>query len=144
MESENSEQKSASEKMLYLLQKEILTFEEACLYLGRSSSSMYKLTSGRLIPYYVPTGKLIYFRKSELDTWILKNKRKSKDEIYRDVDIFLTNRRIKEQKIRVLKQPFSKMAVLLYENFYSINKNNYCGKLNNTGIYLVQILVQKK
>ncbi|TKK71451.1 helix-turn-helix domain-containing protein [Ilyomonas limi] len=53
--------------MNYILQKEILTFEEACIYLGRSASSMYKLTSARLIPHYVPTGKLIYFKRTELD-----------------------------------------------------------------------------
>ncbi len=84
-----------AEKMLYLLQKEILTFEEACIYLGRSASSMYKLTSGRLIPYYVPTGKLIYFRRSEIDTWALQNKRKSKDEIKNDIEDFLLEEKTK-------------------------------------------------
>lgn len=84
MGSENSEQQNASERMLYLLQKEILTFEEACFYLGRSASNMYKLTSARIIPYYVPTGKLIYFKRSELDEWILKRKRKSLNEIELD------------------------------------------------------------
>ncbi len=64
---------AASDKMLYLLQKEILTFEEACLYLGRSASSMYKLTSGRLIPYYQPNGKLIYFKRTEVDEWALQH-----------------------------------------------------------------------
>lgn len=77
MENENNGQTETANKMLYLLQKEILTFEEACIYLGRSASFMYKLTSGRLIPYYVPNGKLIYFKKTELDEWVLHNKRSS-------------------------------------------------------------------
>ena len=73
-----------------------LTFEEACIYLGRSASSMYKLTSGRLIPYYVPTGKLIYFRKSEIDAWALRHKRKSKEEIKNDVEDFLLEEKTKK------------------------------------------------
>ena len=73
MEKDKSVQGAASDKMLYLLQKEILTFEEACLYLGRSASSMYKLTSGRLIPYYQPNGKLIYFKRTEVDEWALQH-----------------------------------------------------------------------
>ena len=81
MENENNGQTEIANKMLYLLQKEILTFEEACIYLGRSASFMYKLTSGRLIPYYVPNGKLIYFKKTELDEWVLHNKRCSIEEI---------------------------------------------------------------
>ena len=81
MENLNNEEQITSERMLYLLQKEILTFEEACFYLGRKASSMYKLTSGRLIPHYVPTGKLIYFKRSELDDWVLNRKRKSLNEI---------------------------------------------------------------
>jgi len=76
-------------KMNYILQKEILTFEEACIYLGRSASFMYKLTSGRLIPFYVPSGKLIYFRRSELDEWILHNKRSSKEEIKKEIQTSL-------------------------------------------------------
>ncbi len=54
---------------------------------------MYKLTSGRLIPYYVPSGKLIYFKRSELDTWALQHKKKSKEEIEKDAESFLIGKR---------------------------------------------------
>ncbi len=54
--------------------KEILSFSEACSYLNISSSFLYKLTSERKIPYYIPNGKKIYFRKSELDFWATKNR----------------------------------------------------------------------
>lgn len=98
MEKEGKISMEPSEKMGYLLQKEILTFEEGCIYLGRSASSMYKLTSGRMIPYYVPTGKLIYFKRSELDTWALQHKRKSKEEIGTDIENFLSAKTNKRQK----------------------------------------------
>jgi excisionase family DNA binding protein len=90
VENEGSEQ-TMSSKMNYILQKEILTFEEACIYLDRSASSMYKLTSGRLIPHYVPTGKLIYFKRIELDEWVLHNKRCSLEEIDNESERFRLN-----------------------------------------------------
>ena len=77
--------------MLYLLQKDILTFEEACIYLGRSALFMYKLTLGRLIPYLVQNGKLIYFKRTELDEWVRSNKRNSLDEIQKRSEGFTLN-----------------------------------------------------
>ena len=74
-----------NEKRLYILQKNTLTLEEACLYLGIKPSFMYKLTSKRMIPHSVPNGKLIYFERAELDNWARQNKRRSlqgiKDEV---------------------------------------------------------------
>ncbi|WP_405211201.1 helix-turn-helix domain-containing protein [Dokdonia sp. Asnod2-E02] len=57
-----------------LLKKEILTVKEASIYLGQSTSSIYKLTGKNEIPFYVPNGKMIYFKKKELDEWLLKNR----------------------------------------------------------------------
>ena len=33
------------------------------------------------IPFYKPTNKKIYFKKSDLDNWIMRNRRLSKDEV---------------------------------------------------------------
>jgi len=60
---------------------EYLTLQQAAEYLGFKPSYMYKLTHRRLIPFYKPTNKKIYFRKSDLDNWITRNKKKSKGEI---------------------------------------------------------------
>lgn len=74
----------------YLLQKEVLSFDEALIYLDNISSSyLYKLTSARKIPHYCPTGKLIYFRRSELDAWVFKNRRKPIDEIDKEASDYL-------------------------------------------------------
>lgn len=64
-----------------LLQKEILNPDELCDYTGFSKSYLYKLTHRREIPYYCPNGKLIFFKRTEIDAWLLKNKRMSKVEI---------------------------------------------------------------
>ena len=57
-----------------LLQKEIINFVEACLYLDLSSSYMYKLTSLNLIPCYAPMGKKLFFKRSELDNWLTSSR----------------------------------------------------------------------
>lgn len=49
---------------------ELMTFKQACEYLGLSQSYLYKLTSKKFIKHYKPRGKLIYFRKSEIDKWV--------------------------------------------------------------------------
>ncbi|WP_136468958.1 helix-turn-helix domain-containing protein [Flagellimonas onchidii] len=61
--------------------KEVLTFEEACEYMGVSRSFLYKLTSRRQIPHSKPNGKMIFFEKRKLNLWLLRNKRKSEAEI---------------------------------------------------------------
>lgn len=74
-----------------ILQKEILTLEEACMYLGVSASFIYKLTSTRKIPYYVPNGKLISFKRAEVDEWVLHNIRNSIEEIQEESRRFTLN-----------------------------------------------------
>ena len=87
------ENKGKTDSRLYLLQKEILSLQEACVYLCISQSYMYKLTSSRKIPHYSPMGKLIYFKRSEIDEWILKNKRFTNQEIEDDIMLSLRNRK---------------------------------------------------
>ncbi len=74
---------------IYLLQKEVLSLQEACIYLCISQSHMYKLTSSRKIPHYSPMGKLIYFKRTELDEWVLKKRRSSQEEINIEASSFL-------------------------------------------------------
>lgn len=64
-----------------LSNKTILTFDEGCRYCGISPSSMYKHTSANRIPHYKPEGKLIYFKREELDNWMLRNRNSSTNEL---------------------------------------------------------------
>ncbi|CAA7386967.1 helix-turn-helix domain-containing protein [Chryseobacterium fistulae] len=59
------------------VEKEILSFKEALAYLDVSPSLLYKLTSQRSISYSKPNGGKIYFKKMELDSWMLQNEAKS-------------------------------------------------------------------
>ena len=44
------------------------------LYVGISESLLYKLTAAKEVPHYKPRGKMLYFDKEELDSWLLQNK----------------------------------------------------------------------
>lgn len=67
---------------LNLSTKDILNVDEAIAYLRLSRSCLYKKTSQKQIPYYKPPGcKQIYFRKTELEEWLLSNKVKTVAEL---------------------------------------------------------------
>lgn len=61
-----------------ILQKSILNFSEACIYLDISASHLYKLTSTSAIPHFCPQGKKLYFRRDELEEWLQRNHRVKK------------------------------------------------------------------
>lgn len=69
-----------------LLQKTVLTFNEACSYLDVSQSHLYKLTSTRQIPHFCPQGKKLYFNRTELDAWLQRNRQSTNDEIEQEVN----------------------------------------------------------
>ena len=64
-----------------LLKKEVLNFNETCKYLDISASHLYKLTSQKQIPHFCPQGKKLYFKRTELDNWLLRNRKDSTDDI---------------------------------------------------------------
>jgi len=75
-------------------QKTVLSFDEACKYCCISKSKMYKHTSSNNIPFYKPEGKLIFFKREELDLWLLRNRQSSIDELQREATKYsLTKRR---------------------------------------------------
>ena len=53
--------------------KEVLTLEEAAQYTGMKKSYLYKLTSSRMIPHSKPNGKNCFFRRTELEGWLMSN-----------------------------------------------------------------------
>ena len=61
---------------LMIANKEVLTFDEACDYTGISRSYLYKLTAAGQIPHSKPNGKLIFFEREKIVSWLLQNQRK--------------------------------------------------------------------
>lgn len=65
--------------------KTILTLEEVAEYTNYSKSYIYKLTSRREIPCYKPNGKQLYFKRTEIDEWLLSNRKMTNKEIESEV-----------------------------------------------------------
>ena len=65
--------------------KEYLTVSEASYFLGISKSTIYKLTSAGELPFYKPHGKIILFKRSDLENWITANRIPSIHEIKKEV-----------------------------------------------------------
>ena len=66
---------------LLLTQKTVLKLDEVILLTGLSKSYLYKLTSTGGIPCYKPQGKHIYFKKTEVEDWLLQNRKTTTIEI---------------------------------------------------------------
>ena len=63
------------ETLALLGAKSVLTMNEARLFTGLAKSSLYKLTANKAIPHYkADGGKHIYFKKSELEDWMTRNR----------------------------------------------------------------------
>lgn len=66
------------EKMLSeqtLLKKEVLVSKEAAVYLGLSLGYLYKLTGKNKIPVYKPNDGKLYFRRMDLNRWMLSKRK---------------------------------------------------------------------
>jgi excisionase family DNA binding protein len=59
------------------LNKKVFNTTDLHRYTKLSKSTIYKLTSRGKIPHYCPTGKIIFFDKDEVDSWLLSNKNES-------------------------------------------------------------------
>ena len=60
--------------------KEVLTLEEAALFMGISKSSLYKMTHRHELPFFRPTGFFFFFEKAELLKWMRQNRNMSEAE----------------------------------------------------------------
>lgn len=69
--------------------KSVLDLNEAALFTGFSVGHIYRLTSKKLIPHFKKSRKL-YFKKSELEDWMLENKIASNAEISSEAATYVT------------------------------------------------------
>lgn len=64
-----------------IMQKNYITFPEACERLGLSAHYVYKLVQTRRIPCYRPNGKKLFFNVEELDAWIAAGRVATSEEL---------------------------------------------------------------
>lgn len=58
--------------LILLSSKKVLTIEEVALFTDLSVSCLYKKTCAKQIPFY-RSGKRIYFNRTEVEEWMMKN-----------------------------------------------------------------------
>lgn len=61
--------------------KTTFNVDDLCSYTGLSKSAVYKLTQRRLIPYSKPNSKVMFFKKEDVDAYLLSNRMDTHDEI---------------------------------------------------------------
>ncbi|GAP69930.1 transcriptional regulator, AlpA family [Bacteroidales bacterium 6E] len=75
---------------LLLTQKTVLNFDEAASYTGLSKSYLYKLSCSGGVPCYKPNGKTLWFNRSELDQWLMRNRKATNDELDTKAENFVS------------------------------------------------------
>ncbi|MDV7187620.1 helix-turn-helix domain-containing protein [Lutibacter sp. TH_r2] len=71
---------------------EIMSLKQLCEYYDFTKSHIYKLTSNREIPFY-KNGKRLYFKKDEIDQWILENRVKTVKDIEQEANNYLMRKK---------------------------------------------------
>lgn len=69
--------------------KKVLNLRETAELTGFTIQHLRKLLSKRVIPFYQPTGKTIFFNREEVEAWLLSGKRESNEEV--DAEEWLNN-----------------------------------------------------
>ena len=85
METKNTESVKNIPNAQLIMQKEILSFNEALVYLDVSASFLYKLTSKKAVEFTKPNGGKIYFSKKDLNNWMLSNTSQSKKTLETEI-----------------------------------------------------------
>lgn len=69
------------ERITLIGSKNVLTMDDASLVTGLSKGYLYRLTSTQRIPHYKLNGRNLYFKKSEIEDWLLQNRVSTQSEI---------------------------------------------------------------
>ncbi|WP_373190611.1 MULTISPECIES: helix-turn-helix domain-containing protein [Bacteroidaceae] len=75
-------------RLTLISSKTVLDFEETLLFTGLSKGHLYRLTSKRQIPFFKKNRKL-YFKKSEIEEWMLDQRIPTEDEIQSQATTYL-------------------------------------------------------
>lgn len=62
-------------------EKQILSFAEAISFLDVSKSFLYKMTSEGRITFFKPNNGKLYFRRADLENWMMQNEKKSLESL---------------------------------------------------------------
>lgn len=73
--------------------KQIFTVDDVVNYTGFSKSYVYKLVHNNILPYSKPNNRTLFFTKTEIDDWLMKNKSKSISQIEQEAASYTNSRK---------------------------------------------------
>lgn len=76
------------EKYILIGTKNVLNIDEASIVLGVTIRTLRKMVAEHTIPIYKPNQRTIYFKKSDLEDWMLQNRVKPQSEIDAEVEAY--------------------------------------------------------
>lgn len=80
--------------------KPVLTAKEAAAYCGLSVNYLHRLTSGKKIPFFKANGGFLYFKRSELDDWMTRNRIAPDYELTAQAETFVRNNSKRTKAVR--------------------------------------------
>ena len=90
IDQEIKEQLDRIEQYSLIAAKNVLNIQEAAIILGMTVEGVrYNVRNNRL-PYYKPNINRLYFKKSELEDWMMQNRSKSMAEIESEAAAYCT------------------------------------------------------
>jgi len=69
------------EQLTLLSAKDVFNMDDLAAYTGMSKGYLYRLVCERQIPYYKGNGKMNFFKREDINAWLLQNRIKSQAEI---------------------------------------------------------------
>lgn len=73
--------------------REILRVDDVAELIGSNRNGIYKLVFNRRIPHYKPTGGRLYFKRSEIEAWLLSNRVAPMDELEQQAAAYMVKNR---------------------------------------------------
>lgn len=68
------------EQLTLLGAKDVFNMDDLVAYTGLTKGYLYRLVSERAIPYYKGNGKMNYFRRDDINAWLLRNRIMTQEE----------------------------------------------------------------
>lgn len=84
--------------------KEVLDVNDLAALTGLSQARIHRLTSKRLIPYYKPNGGKLFFKKSEINAWLLRNRQDSVSDINSEAVTHVVLERVSGKKRNTVRR----------------------------------------
>ncbi len=86
-------------KILLLGSKEVLNVDDVATMLGVSKDRVYHMVSSRDLPCYKRGNRSVFFKKKEIEEWMLEDKQESNDEIRAKAVSYCFTNPLKDRKL---------------------------------------------